>query len=451
MPSQSKLNTNNRYSKYENKLKVEKDSNLVLEQSIIGNLLINNPYHIELVKSHTITVDSFYNPDLKLIFGIIENQLPSKIEHLTTTKNLALAKDISFEQASQLVFEAIANCSLANQSETLDKIAQAKAKRKLLELSELDFFSDEPNQIIDEAKFIVKEAENSFEHNNQKATTGPSLFERYAQKKEELSKMQSLSLPFQAFQKAGIVFGSTHLVTISARPKVGKTSLALQTAVHFAEIGKKVMFISLELEEHECLDKCLGILGDYNPIVAKTYLENQHKMSDSIQTRYKMSVDKLFGDLNGKLFLEADKKMSIWKICQLVRQQKKKGLEVVCIDQLSFIHTDGKFKEKHREYDYIVRELKELAKELKVCIILLSQLNRSADGRDDDDMVQLSDIKDSSSIEETSDILILLQKSKKADIEGKEIVPIKAVITSRHSRGGLVALNFNTKTTKFID
>ena len=148
-----------------------------------------------------------------------------------------------------------------------------------------------------------------------------------------------------------------------------------------------------------------------------------------------------FRELNFNVFAESS---TIWEILNIVKRENLKSkIDLIVIDQLSFIQTEGKFSKstKVQEYDYIVRQLKMLARDLKIPIILLTQLNREVEKRGDE-MPRLADIKDSGGIEETSDMIFLIhKKDDKANV----------YITSRHEAGGKFDLKWNVKLAKFED
>ena len=283
-----------------------------------------------------------------------------------------------------------------------------------------------------------------------KPFSGEDLMTHYMSEIEERNSQESIELPFDGFKTAGVVFGSSNLVSVAGSPKAGKTSFALQTALEFAKSNKNVLFFTLELAIVEMVEKSLAYFGTCNPVIIK----NIHlpKNQDNHTKRWSDACKVLFNDLKDNISFIGDKKFSIWEICQTIRESNKANkLDFVYIDQLSFIHTNNMFgMEKHKEYDYIVRELKELCKELKICIVLLAQLNRGASG-EDVDYADIQHIKDSSAVAETSDILILAKRNEKQAKMNNKRIQVNFTVVSRHSKGGLVALDWNTLLARFED
>lgn len=431
-----------------------------LEKSLLGSILICKDLQ-EKVKSNQLTAKGFVDPLNNKIMLAIEKYLvtdrrPTGIDFNILGKDLFTLFPNDFLDNVFIkteILNAVSKSSIQYAS-AMTIIDQNKENKKILELAtvkNIDFFSTPSSEVISQIKTIVDEAQS--DTLTEVPYYGASGFEFYFNEKTAQMQQTKIELPFQAFQNSNINFGNTHLVTIGGRPKTGKSKFSLQVALATAQT-KPTLFFTLEMSKVEIMDQAIAIIGNFNPVIAQNIQNDDDKgkrISEKYGEAYGQAVDSLFDKLGDNFKLVGDKKLTIWDICQIIKEQNKlKKLELVVIDQLSFVHTNGKFKEKFKEYDYIVRELKELCKELKICVVLNVQLNRKAESKEDG-VVGLEDIKDASAIEETSDILILMGKSAEDKKSIKDTVPVKFSVTSRHNMGGIQELQFNKKLAKFED
>lgn len=277
---------------------------------------------------------------------------------------------------------------------------------------------------------------------NQKSFSQPQEeLTKWLEEKSKQINSPKLDLPFTTFQQEGVKINAGWLVTIAARPKMGKSTMALQIALETAKNAKKVALLSLEMNSEEIMNKSIAYLAGISPTVVANW-GGDSEASQRSQKAYADQFSKGLEEFSKLDFLLFSESCTIFDIPVMIRNENMKGkLDLIVIDQLSFIQTDGQFSKSNKvqEYDFIVRKLKMLAKELQIPIILLAQLNRDLEKRGDD-RPKLSDLKDSGGIEETSDMIILLHK-----VEEKA----SCYITSRHSAGGKFDLAWDTKLAKF--
>jgi replicative DNA helicase len=191
-----------------------------------------------------------------------------------------------------------------------------------------------------------------------------------------------------------------HLVVVAGRSSMGKTSLALQMAIESGLNNKPVLFFSMEMTAEDIGVRKLSNLGDL-PLEKLAhgkamYADEMEKMQCALGRFYTMP-----------LHIDSQSGMTVQQIKARAKQHKAKhGLSLVVIDQLSFIKTA---KDRRSEaYGDITKALKALANELSIPVVLLHQLNRStaSEGR----RPQLHDLKDSGSVEEDADLVILIHR-----------------------------------------
>jgi replicative DNA helicase len=203
------------------------------------------------------------------------------------------------------------------------------------------------------------------------------------------------------------------LIVVAARPSLGKTALALNIAAHAAiEDRKKVGFFSLEMSKESLVMRLLCS-------EAKT---DSHRLRSGFSNRddWKKLTQALGRLGDAPLFIEDTPALSIMQIRAKARRLKmEKGLDLMIVDYLQLVSGQGRFENRTQEVSYISRGLKSLAKELKVPVLALSQLSRAPEQRPGQ-RPQLSDLRESGSIEQDADVVIFLFRERKAAAESDE-------------------------------
>jgi replicative DNA helicase len=208
-----------------------------------------------------------------------------------------------------------------------------------------------------------------------------------------------------------------NLIVLSARPSIGKSTFALNIAYNCANRGDKVLYINLEMNVNDIISKIMGI---------STAIET-NKFRDKELTHYeaKMVMDRS-SDLIRKGFpLNIIDVGSITPSAIKRYANEEVGLKLLVIDQLTKIKPEIERGRKDLEIADATLALKELAKELKIPILLVHQTNRNVELKDNK-MPTLANLKDSSAVEQDADVVIFLNRKSyytgnvdDKDLEGK--------------------------------
>jgi replicative DNA helicase len=240
-------------------------------------------------------------------------------------------------------------------------------------------------------------------------------------------------------------FQPSDLVLLAARPSVGKTSLALNIAQHAAmREAKRVAVFSLEMSREQLALRLLSAESGINPRPLQTgFLEE----TDWTKIAHVMN------DMAGApLWIDDTPALSVLELRTKARrlEAEQHGLDLVIVDYLQLMQASVQTREPNRvqEVSEISRGLKMLARELKVPIIALSQLSRSIEQRGDREP-RLSDLRESGSLEQDSDVVIFLYRDGEQDLES-EFEMVKAKV-AKHRNGpiGEVPLQFRKANTRF--
>jgi replicative DNA helicase len=202
------------------------------------------------------------------------------------------------------------------------------------------------------------------------------------------------------------------LVVVAGRPSLGKTALALNVAAHAAIKSRKVVGIfSLEMSKESLVIRLLCSEAGID----------SHKLRTGFSSREDWNkMTRALGRLaDAALFIEDSAALSIMQIRAKARRLKaEKGLDLLIVDFLQLVSGHGRFENRTQEVSYISRGLKSIAKELRVPVMALSQLSRAPEQRPGQ-RPQLSDLRESGSIEQDADVVIFIFRERRAAEEAE--------------------------------
>jgi replicative DNA helicase len=239
----------------------------------------------------------------------------------------------------------------------------------------------------------------------------------------------------------GLVPG--RMIVLGARPSVGKTALALSMARHALGHDVPVLIFSAEMSSAE--------LG-FRLLVSETGISAQRYQSQAVEDQEwegtvapaalrLRPLPLLVDDSGGLTMTDVSVRARRW------RQDHRGGGGLIVIDYLQLLEQRGRFENRQTEVSAISRAVKVLAKDLDVPVLALSQLNRSPDARADRKPM-LSDLRESGSLEQDADQVILEHEPVEADREGElDLIVVK----NRHGGTGTVTVAYNRVLGRFTE
>jgi replicative DNA helicase len=243
--------------------------------------------------------------------------------------------------------------------------------------------------------------------------------------------LAGLSTGIEALDKRIQGLNKSQLILLAARPAMGKTALALNIANHVAvDLGLPVLMYSLEMAKTELIERIVASVGSINYESIRT-----GKLQNEQWTALSAGVQRL---KDKPLYIDDTAGLTLAQIRGRSRSMHRKTpLSLIVIDYMQLIRLSG--RSKNEEIGEISRSLKELAKELAVPVLCLSQLNRSCEERVDK-RPRLSDLRDSGSLEQDAEIVMFIYRDEiyKEDTEYKGI----AEIITRKIRAGVTGTDF---------
>jgi replicative DNA helicase len=263
---------------------------------------------------------------------------------------------------------------------------------------------------------------------------------------ETLQRDQVLSgLPsgFDTLDRKTGGFQQANLIVLAARPGVGKTSLALNMAHHIAVEGKRpVAVFSLEMSAQE--------LGERMLCSSARVSSQRLRIAQSLSGEDFAKLIQAAGELEkAELYIDDSAGINMFELRGKARRLQKKApdLSLIIVDYLQLMVGDTRAENRQQEVANISRSLKQLARELNIPVMAVSQLNRAPEARGDR-TPQLSDLRESGAIEQDADLVLFLHKGDPKDDTRKGTVDL---IIAKHRNGpvGTVRLAWVSEYTKF--
>ena len=260
-------------------------------------------------------------------------------------------------------------------------------------------------------------------------------------------RVSGLSTGFAKFDEMTGGLHGGELLILAARPSMGKTALALNIAQHVAthpQMRKPVAVFSLEMSSASLLTRLL----------CSAARVDQHKFRAgylNADERRKLHV--ALQDLTeSPLFLDDTAGVNLMDIHSKLRRMKAEhGLSLVVIDYLQLMSSRGRSENRNQEVSAISRGLKLMAKDLDVPFLVLSQLSRASETRVGDHKPQLSDLRDSGSIEQDADLVAFIFREEVYKRDREDVKGLADLIIAKQRNGpiGTVPLRFLGQYTRF--
>ncbi len=236
-----------------------------------------------------------------------------------------------------------------------------------------------------------------------------------------------------------------NLIIIAGRPGMGKTSFALNVAQHVSIREKKpVGIFSLEMSQQEL---ALRILCSESDISFSRLRSN--RVSQKEWTRIIQTV-RAIGD--APLFIDDSPNPGLLEVASKARRLKaERGLALIVLDYLQLMQAGGKYENRNLEIAAISRGMKQLAKELEIPVLALSQLSRQPERRGSDHRPQLADLRESGSLEQDADMVAFIYRDEIYNPGKEENKGLAELIIAKHRNGetGTIELVFLGETTSF--
>lgn len=421
------------------------------EQSALGAVLIDRDALARV--SEFLRPEDFYRETNRFIYEAILtlDERAEPIDLITVTEELRnrslLEKvgDVEYLQSLMDLVPTSANAEFYGQI-VLEKALQRKLIQAGHQIAALGFTHEEKvDSLVDKSEqLILSIKEGRFSRGFQPidevlAATFEHIEELYAKK----AHVTGLATGFADLDNLTAGFQNSDMIVVAARPSMGKTSLCLNIAAHAASKEKtSIAIFSLETAAEQLV---LRMLCSEAGIDAQK-LRTGNLKSDDWQ-RLARAID---GLSKTQIYIDDTPGLTSLEIRSKARRlkQEKKGLGMVIVDHLQLIR-GPKSENKVQEIAEISRGMKFLAKELNIPIVVVSQLNRAVESRNDK-RPMLSDLRESGAIEQDADLIMFIYRDDyyNANSEEKGIAEI-IIAKQRNGPVGTIKLGFWKECTKF--
>lgn len=432
--------------------------NLEAEQSVLGSILIE-PSCMETVVAE-INAKSFFLPQHKAIFSSMMMMYTQSRAIDPVIIADVLAKNGTYDTAGgrdYLLQLAQSVPSTANIENYVAIVKEQYYLRSLVEIS---------NDIIDkatgsdaDASIILESAEQAIYNMRQgRDKNGPTKVSEVIVNDvynnlalitgEDKEKYKGISSGFGMLDKYLTGLNKSDLILIGARPAMGKTSFALNLAQNIAMgARKKCVVFSLEMTKQQLAERLLSAQAGVESQKLKT-----GELTDSEWERLGAAAGQ-FNDV--ELYLDDTSSITVPEIKSRIRRMK--NVDCVIIDYLGLISSATKKENRVQEVSEITRNLKMMAKDLNIPVICCAQLSRGTEGHGKNHKPQLSDLRESGSIEQDADIVLFLyredyyrndvaeDKQDEIDANKTELIVAK----NRHGATGTIEMTFDKEFTRF--
>lgn len=269
-------------------------------------------------------------------------------------------------------------------------------------------------------------------------------FERIISKAEHPDEITGVKTKLIGLDRVLNGLQKSDMIILAARPSMGKTALALNIATNAAKSGASVAIFSLEMSKGQIAERLMSTLSGVNSQNMKTGNLSDEEMQSLITAVSEISELKLhIDDTAGISLMEMRSKLR--------RLAHETGLDLVVIDYIQLMQ-GMRAENRQQEISMISRSLKALAREMDVPILALSQLSRGVELRADK-KPQLSDLRESGSLEQDADIVMFLYRDEYYNRDDENNKNIAELIIAKNRNGPTTAINlqFQKEIMRFGD
>ena len=423
--------------------------NIEAERSVIGSMLMDKDAIVNV--SGWLLPEHFYDDRNAKIYKVIVDLFLDNIpvDLVTVADKLNKEKVLKKVGGRTYLTELINSVPTASHAEEYGELVKEAATRRGLissasEITALSFDENIPvTEVVDKSEnllFNVAQAgvKTNFLHIKELLK---EAYER-AERADKDEAYLGISTGFRDLDNLLGGFQKSDLIILAARPSVGKTSLALDMLRHAALVEKKkVGFFSLEMSNTQIADRLLGMQSGvpfWEMRTGKLTDDQFVKLADTM------------GELSdADIFIDDKAGQHINEIRTKARRLSlEKGLDIIFVDYLQLMHASNK-ESRTLEVSEISQGLKNLAKELDIPVIALSQLSRAIEQRQGR-RPQLSDLRESGSIEQDADVVMFIDREETWD-PNTDKKGMGELIVAKHRNGptGSIQLAFVKEIASF--
>ena len=429
--------------------------NIEAEMSVLGGLMLESQAmdDIEGLLTHT----DFYKPAHQKIFEAIENLYQKRQPFDIVMVSNYLSEQGELEAiggASTLTQLYDTTFSIANIHSYAQVVKDKAQLRKVIStLTNLTEQAYEPSQHESVNDFVRYMESSVYALADEKSISGllsatdviKSSMDRLETLASQETEVTGIPTGFVDLDKMTAGFQPQELLILAARPSMGKTAFSLNIAVNSAlRAGKKVAYFSLEMSKEQLMLRILASESQMDLSKLRVGKIPDTGWSQLISTAAMISESELYIDDTSAI-----SPFEILAKCRRLKNQK--GLDLIIVDYLQLMDLKQKVESRERAVSEISKTLKKIAKELKVSVMALAQLNRSVEARSDRRPV-VSDLRESGSLEQDADLIMMIYREDYYDAQADNKGEAEIIIAKqRNGPVGTVKLAWKPQFGTFMN
>lgn len=432
---------------------------LEAEQAVLGSILLDANCLVEIGDS--LKPECFYLPQHVAIFSVMWEMysLNRAVDAVTVLEELKKRGVYDDAGGKSYLLQLARDVPTTANIETYAKIIREKYYIRSLIIASRDIIAQatsgdvDANDLIDRAEQSIYEIRQGRDTSNlrhiQEVLTTETIPRLNKLSNEETRKeFEGLSTGFSGIDKITTKMHRSDLIILGARPGMGKTSMALNIAANVATTKEKptICFFSLEMTREQIAERLISIVGAVSGTKLRT-----GEIEPEEGKRIWAATD-LLSQTN--IYIDETPSISVPEIKSRLRRMKK--VDLVIIDYLGLMRSTKEYNgSKALEMQEITTGLKSMAKALNVPVLACAQLNRQSASRGTSHRPQLTDLRDSGSIEQDADMVWFMYREmyfKNDSKSPEELDETKAeclIEKNRHGETGKVKLHWDGQFTRF--
>lgn len=425
--------------------------NLDAELCVLGSVLLDNETLHDVVP--LIRVEDFYRDSHQLIYRAIRDlyDLGKPIDAITLVEELT--KRGEFEKAGgddaiRTILEAPPHA--ANARYYAQIVRQKSISRELIDSANQilrdgysnNFTSEELLQSAERRIFAIAEDQVAGETIDIKDVIVNAM-DRITARAEDRHAVTGIATGYYDLDDLTGGFQGTQLIILAARPSMGKTALALNICEHvICELKKSVLFVSLEMGELELAERLLSSRARVDSYKLRT--------GKGLGQQDMVQLGRAYTELHATaLSIDSTPARNMLQITANARRLKlRQDLGLIVVDYIQLVDAEESRDSRQEQIAKISRRLKQLARELKIPVIALSQLNRGVENREDR-RPRMADLRESGAIEQDADLVLLLHRPDYYDPNDQAGVAELIIAKNRSGATGTVKFAFIKNLTRF--
>lgn len=428
--------------------------NLEAEQAILGSLMVDRD--LVPIVSEIVQKSDFYAPHHATVYDAITSlyERGEPVDKVSVSEELRRRKLLEEVGGGDFIGQLLNTVPTAASAEYYAKVVAEKSVLRSLitaggRISNIAF---EQPENVDEA---VDHCEQMIFEIGRRSSGGFTLvrdllkpaFERIDTLYHQRGTVTGVPSGFNRLDQFTTGFQPGELIIIAARPSMGKTSLCLNIAMNAAKgASKHVALFSLEMSNDQLVQRFLSM---------EAHIDAQSLRTGNIKDKEWGEITRAMGVLaEVPIFVDDSAALTVSEVRSRSRRlAATTGLDLIIIDYLQLLRsTNARITNRVEIIDEICRNLKALAKELKVPVMALAQLNRSPESRNDK-RPMLSDLRESGGIEQEADVVAFIYRDEYYNPPTPENENIAEINIAKQRNGptGLVQLRFDKRFTSFSD